>query len=258
MITIPENKFNEGWETLVAKIEHFILREPGVQGKAGSTGQDKFQYIKEEGSFKDSRNKKHMNTSMPSGENDLLDMFGGQFPWNWWYPYIHRCNKMGLADVERSPESSGVWYEWDPVSVLSSKLRKLQNVFLWEIGLDKGSGWCLNGGLQNLELPQNTKNNWFWIWVLGLSLHLWSSKVMNYIGNKCGSWLENELETKLKNHLRGAHIRVKGPREQILPSVEVADGEWIFSLSVWCESLQDIEVGGWVITAVEETTMSPR
>ncbi|KAH0636650.1 hypothetical protein KY289_036565 [Solanum tuberosum] len=33
---------------------------------------------------------------------------------------------------------------------------------------------------------------------------------MKDIGNKCGSWLENELETKLKNHLRGLTFESKG------------------------------------------------
>lgn len=62
--------------------------------------------------------------------------------------------------------------------------------------------------------PDTTKFDWYWIRVLGLPLHLWNSETMRKIGDKCGGWLENEEETELKNHLRWARIRVKGPREK--------------------------------------------
>lgn len=42
---------------------------------------------------------------------------------------------------------------------------------------------------------------------------------------------------KLKNHLRWARIRVQGPREKISTTVEVVDGEFIYSLPIWCELL---------------------
>ncbi|KAG5625728.1 hypothetical protein H5410_010946 [Solanum commersonii] len=51
----------------------------------------------------------------------------------------------------------------------------------------------------------------------------------------CGGWLENEEETELKNHLRWARIRVRGPKEKIPTSIEVADGDLIYSLPIWCE-----------------------
>ncbi|KAK6791943.1 hypothetical protein RDI58_011024 [Solanum bulbocastanum] len=61
---------------------------------------------------------------------------------------------------------------------------------------------------------------------------------MKEIGDKCGGWLENEEETELKNHLRWAraHIRVKGPRETIPLSIDVDDGNLIFSMPIWVES----------------------
>ncbi|WMV33130.1 hypothetical protein MTR67_026515 [Solanum verrucosum] len=55
------------------------------------------------------------------------------------------------------------------------------------------------------------------------------------IGDKCGGWLENE-ETELKNHLRWARIRVKGPRETIPLSIDVDDGNLIFSMPIWVKS----------------------
>uniref|UniRef100_M1AGV7 DUF4283 domain-containing protein n=1 Tax=Solanum tuberosum TaxID=4113 RepID=M1AGV7_SOLTU len=84
--------------------------------------------------------------------------------------------------------------------------------------------------------PDHKTFNWFWIRVLGLPLHLWSEKVMKEIGEKCGGWIENKEETEIKNHLRWARIRVKGPREQIPSTVEVDDGDYTFSLPVRCES----------------------
>lgn len=83
--------------------------------------------------------------------------------------------------------------------------------------------------------PDTTKFDWYWIRVLGLPLHLWNSETMRKIGDKCGGWLENEEETELKNHLRWARIRVKGPREKIPPSIEVEDENLVFSMPVWCE-----------------------
>ncbi|KAH0704280.1 hypothetical protein KY285_018558 [Solanum tuberosum] len=71
--------------------------------------------------------------------------------------------------------------------------------------------------------PDTTKFDWYWI------------RVMRKIGDKCGGWLENEEETELKNHLRWARIRVKGPREKIPPSIEVKDENLVFSMPVWCE-----------------------
>lgn len=59
---------------------------------------------------------------------------------------------------------------------------------------------------------------------------------MKKIGDECGGWLENEEETKLRNHLRWARIRVKGPRVKIPTSIEIGDGELIHSLPIWCES----------------------
>lgn len=83
---------------------------------------------------------------------------------------------------------------------------------------------------------EQTKFDWYWIWVLGLPLQLWSKEVMRKIGDDCGGWIENEEETELKNHLRWARIEVRGPREKIPTMIEIVDGDLISSLPVWCES----------------------
>ncbi|KAF3618015.1 hypothetical protein FXO38_33644 [Capsicum annuum] len=98
---------------------------------------------------------------------------------------------------------------------------------------------------QNLELDwwypikiafsDTTRFDWYWIRVMGLLLQLWNSDTMKKIGDECGGWLENEEETELRNHLRWARIRVKGPREKISSPIEVDDENLTFALSIWCE-----------------------
>lgn len=59
---------------------------------------------------------------------------------------------------------------------------------------------------------------------------------MKEIGDKCSGWFETEEQTELKNHLRWARIKVKGPPENIRTSIEVDDREWRFTLPVWIEA----------------------
>ncbi|KAG5583261.1 hypothetical protein H5410_053888 [Solanum commersonii] len=62
--------------------------------------------------------------------------------------------------------------------------------------------------------PRTQEFGWYWIRVLGLPLHLWSTGIMKGIGDKC----------------------VRRPREQTATSVEIVDGEWVLSQPVWVES----------------------
>ncbi|KAG5572325.1 hypothetical protein H5410_062091 [Solanum commersonii] len=92
--------------------------------------------------------------------------------------------------------------------------------------------WSLTMG----AIPAQHQFDWFWVRILGLPLHLWTDKVMKEMGDQCGGWIEAEEETQLKYHLRWALIRVKGPLKEIPAYVEVSDGEFNFSLPVWCEA----------------------
>ncbi|KAG5579488.1 hypothetical protein H5410_050115 [Solanum commersonii] len=103
----------------------------------------------------------------------------------------------------------------------------------WSQGVKlKLDWWSLTKG----ALPEDTRFNWFRVRVLGLPLQLWSKEVMKMIGKVCGGLLENEEETELKNHLRWACIRVRGPKEKIPSLIEVSDGGLICKLSVWVEA----------------------
>ncbi|KAG5576281.1 hypothetical protein H5410_056415 [Solanum commersonii] len=83
--------------------------------------------------------------------------------------------------------------------------------------------------------PITHEFEWLWIRVLGFPLHLWSRPIMKEIGDRCGGWIETEEETDLKNHLRWARIRVKGPTKKFPTSIEITDEENIFSLPIWVE-----------------------
>ncbi|KAH0729739.1 hypothetical protein KY290_000867 [Solanum tuberosum] len=104
----------------------------------------------------------------------------------------------------------------------------MHNTFFLVTGRDRANNLCLTGGLRRLGLIQPTP--------LGLPLQLWSENIMKEIGDKCGGWLATEEETTIKNHLRWARIKVKGPIENIPREVEIQDGCLIFSLPVWVEA----------------------
>ncbi|KAG5603471.1 hypothetical protein H5410_024963 [Solanum commersonii] len=73
-------------------------------------------------------------------------------------------------------------------------------------------------------------------WVESVGWYVRRMKLSREMGDQCGGWIEAEEETQLKNHLRWARIRVKGPLKEISAYVEVSDGEFNFSLPVWCEA----------------------
>lgn len=59
--------------------------------------------------------------------------------------------------------------------------------------------------------------------------------MMKIIGDKCGGWLETKEETELRNHLRWARIKVKGPQVLIPAKVEIENEGMIFSILIWSE-----------------------
>ncbi|KAH0652782.1 hypothetical protein KY285_030334 [Solanum tuberosum] len=75
-----------------------------------------------------------------------------------------------------------------------------------------------------------------WTRVVGLPLHLWSEKVFRTIRNLCGGWIETEEETKLRNHLKWARIRVQGDGSKIPKEVSIKSAGMIFVLQLWTET----------------------
>lgn len=95
----------------------------------------------------------------------------------------------------------------------------MHNIFSLVIGRDGANNLCLTGTSE--AYPAHTTFEWFWIRVLGLPLQLWSENIMKEMGDKCGGWLATEEETTIKDHLRWARIKVKGPIENIPREVEI-------------------------------------
>lgn len=59
---------------------------------------------------------------------------------------------------------------------------------------------------------------------------------MKIIGDKCGGWLETEEEIDLRNHLRWARLKVKGPPVLIPPRVEIEYEGLIFTIPICSET----------------------
>lgn len=73
-------------------------------------------------------------------------------------------------------------------------------------------------------MPENCQNARTWTRILGLPLQLWTREKMKEIRKRCRGCIEKE-ETKLKNHLQYAHMRIKGDTEQIPSHINI---EWRF------------------------------
>lgn len=46
---------------------------------------------------------------------------------------------------------------------------------------------------------------------------------------------------EFENHLMWARIKVKGPSKNISVTIEVEDGDWRYTLPVWCEAPTRVE-----------------
>lgn len=56
------------------------------------------------------------------------------------------------------------------------------------------------------------------------------------MGEVCGGWLETEEETKLKNHLKWARIKVRGDGSSTPKTVKIESEGNVFEIPVWCEA----------------------
>lgn len=81
----------------------------------------------------------------------------------------------------------------------------------------------------------------------GVPLHLWYQDIFKQIGVKCGGWIETEEETTLRNHLKWARIKVKGPFEQIPKSIELEKNGVVYTNPVWCKA-----PASWNFTSKDE------
>lgn len=71
------------------------------------------------------------------------------------------------------------------------------------------------------SVPRKEKVNHVWIRLVGLPLQLWSQKVFKEVGDYWGGWIQTEEETKLRNHLKWARLKVKGDGDAVSKVVKV-------------------------------------
>lgn len=56
---------------------------------------------------------------------------------------------------------------------------------------------------------------------LGLPVNLWSQTTFKRVSDMCGGWIGTEEQTKLKNHLHSARIKVKGDGRAVPQEIRV-------------------------------------
>lgn len=61
--------------------------------------------------------------------------------------------------------------------------------------------------------------------------------VFKEVGDFCGGWIQTEEETKLKNHLKWARLKVKMDERAASKVVKVKLEEIQYEVQVWCEAL---------------------
>ncbi|WMV55766.1 hypothetical protein MTR67_049151 [Solanum verrucosum] len=190
IIILPEISFNAGWSDLSKKIEVFI--------------------IKTEISQRETLNAREITRNGQKGKRSYKEALQkGR-----WLPNEFQSTPESSTNGDKDPfrrSLVGSFPDCDEIPSRNDSRRDADNVF--------AGRWSRSNHLLELEwwspttgaIQAQQQFDLFWVRILGLPLHLWSDKVMKEIGDQCGGWIEVEEETQLKNHLRWAHIRVKGP-----------------------------------------------
>lgn len=250
VIILPENNFNEGWLGLATKIEGFI-NGSNTQLALNAKETIASRYTEGEKNYKEAMltNRWAQEEQEIQQEVNLFDACkskGGN-------ELLSRCLVGCFPECDEIPTRTDVrrWAQQAWKGVHNLQVFDLNGIqFLFEFQSRKiaehilGGEWKRQGKSLKLEWWSPTtgaysfhaKFHWFWIRALGLPLQLWSEKVMKKIGDQCGGWLETEEETLLKNHMRWARIKVKGPLEEIPRFIEIVDGDIVFSLPIWVEA----------------------
>ncbi|WMV36519.1 hypothetical protein MTR67_035672 [Solanum verrucosum] len=251
VIILPESAFNEGWGKLAKKIEAFINRGikqtkafklSGEADYAANKGGRSYRDVLQKSKWTRIETELAEEGSMLQARVQLEDE-----------DLLARCLVGKFFGEDDTPTRNDVrrWAQQTWNGAHGVQVYDMNGIlFLFEFQSSKAAehvlmgDWRRQGSRLKLQwwsptigaFPITHEFEWFWIRVLGLPLHLWSRPIMKEIGDRCGGWIETEEETDLKNHLRWARIRVKGPAKKIPASIEIADEENIFSLPIWVES----------------------
>ncbi|KAH0665384.1 hypothetical protein KY285_026590 [Solanum tuberosum] len=231
VIIIPEISYNGGWGLVATKIEEFITEKTSTPGAFITNGGTTEHLLNEKGSFKDALNKNKW--TLKEAEVTEVDVVKNQLSMKTQEvdnDLLRRCLVGRFNGGDEVPTRNEVrrWAQQTWKGTQNIQVYDMNgSQFLFEFQSRKAAehilmgDWRRQGVILTLDWWSPTKG---------------SSSVIKEIGDKCGGWLENEEETELKNHLRWARIRVKGPREKIPLSIDVDNGNLIFSMPIWVES----------------------
>ena len=77
--------------------------------------------------------------------------------------------------------------------------------------------------------------NSVWVRLLGLPLHLWSRPILKRIGDRCGGFVAEDVNTEFRIDPRWARIRVKWDGSSNPKSVVVSEEDRSFAIQLWWE-----------------------
>lgn len=259
VIIIPEITFNAGWKDIAFKISRFInenktsfiTNAPRVSDPnsplAASVRTSKWQTRESNAVLiKTSNNRIFLSGGDAMAENGLLGRcVVGNFKED-------LDEKPTLADIRRWSvstwknsfgvniyEMGGCHFLFEfPTKYMAEQI--LIGEWRWKRAKFHLDWWSPVAGC----CSDNQQKKEIWIRAMGLPLHFWTEKVFKAIGDKCGGWLETEEETKLKNHLKWARIKVKGNGADVPKEVTIVENGLIFIIPIWCESPTRVLPGG--------------
>ncbi|XP_009770774.1 uncharacterized protein [Nicotiana sylvestris] len=192
-------------------------------------------------------------TSTPSAQTPFGQRVTVQRPEIFDKDLLSRCLVGSFSDAKKLPTLSDIrrWATNKWSNIPSIQMYEMHgSKFLFEFPSRKMADhikmreWRWRNKLLMLEwwsptvgcYPADAKLDWVWVRLLGIPLHLWSQKIFKLIGDRCGGWIETEEETSIRNHLKWARIKVKGPFDRIPRVIEMEKNGIIFSVPTWCES----------------------
>ena len=133
-------------------------------------------------------------------------------------------------------------------SVLLQKLN--QNLFFLNFELGEEAYWVMENGSRIFRGEAMHLEWWspsigcrgrmeevheVWIRVVGLPLHLWTTEILEKIGNACGGFIALDKDTEQRNDLRWARILVKKERTGKPSSANLLAGARSYELQIWWE-----------------------
>ena len=135
-----------------------------------------------------------------------------------------------LFDFETSSEAD---------SMLNKGLRLFENKLLSLSKWDPPVG-CFRNQFHDKEV---------WVRLLGLPLHLWSMKLFQLLGDRCGGFGAVDEDTAQNRNKQWARVLVKSDGRKLLGSLRVVVGSICFAVQLWWEvpswMSQVVSKGNW-------------